>query len=419
MRDLVRRAQCGDPAASASLVAEWEPLVRRVVRRLISDPFDADDVIQESLLSALLRMGQLRDAGRSAQWLSSIARNAAVSCIREPRVQCLLDDVADATLPEGDSQVARMRLLVRVATANLSAMRREAIIQHYYRGLSYVETADATGVSVDTVRSRLQKARNALKEAIHTMAQGKPERYTLSGQDLSTLQFVVEATTVDERHPELQGILLDTGGWAVATDGRRLIKRRIAGLRQLSVPILLGPWRGADALFRSGGASLLIHGEVASFQAESGTSHDIGVMDAQFPNYQSVIPNQEPICSFVVTAGSICHALGTLVPEPATRRNAVTVEVADGVLALRVRWPEYGSEGTIRLVASECSCDSGLFTVCIEARFMESAVRGLQPADNDPVRVSLYGERRPVLFVLSQLDADIALVAPLEPAAAA
>ena len=419
MAGLVRRAQSGDPGACASLLRAWEPIVRRVVRRLIVDPFDADDVVQESLVSALTGVAQLRDAGRSTQWLSSIARNMAISFIRRPRVQRLLDDVPERTDLESEHDSARMRLLVRAAVADLSPIRRDAVVQHYYRGLSYVEAADAIGVSVDTVRSRLQKARIALKEAVCTMERHKPERYTLSRIDLSTLHLILEATIVDERHPELQGVLLDTEGWAVATDGRRFIRRRIAGLRGLTVPVLLGPWRGAEALFRTGNASVQIGPQAASFHAESGESHDIRIMDLQFPNYQAIIPTQIPACSLAVHAGALLFALDRLMPEVAAQRSPVTIDVSDGLLALKVRWKEHSAEATIRIAASECSSQTGLFSTCIEARYMDSSIRGLQPGDDDLVRISMYGQSRPVRFALPQREQEVALVAPLPPAGAA
>lgn len=419
MGDLVRRSQRGDRAAVASLVAEWEPRVRRVVRRLIPDSFDADDVTQDSLLTALTRLGQLRDPGRSAEWVCAIARNAAVSCIRKTRVQYLLDDVADPALSDQESQIAQLRLLVRAATANLSALRRRAIVQHYYRGLSYIETAEVEGVSVDTVRSRLQKARSVLREEISAMAQGRPEQYVLSARDLLTLGLLVEVTTVDERHPALQGILLDAGGWAIATDGRRLIRRRLGGLGRLSVPVLLGPWRGAEGLYGSSGASLSLHGQVATFQTEGRSAHEIGVMDATFPDYRAVIPSQEPVCAFTVPSKSLRRALQALLPDRSSERNAVTMDVVDGVVGLCVRRPAFRSEAAVRIIPSTCSSESGIFSVCLDSRYMESAIRGVQSSDDDTVQIALHGGRRPVGFTNPRLDNDIAVVAPLEPATAA
>ena len=418
-RDLIQRAKSGDLGACGLLVQTWEPVVRRVIRRIIHDAFDTDDLAQEVLVSAILRLPQIRDAGRSTQWVTAMARNAAVSFLRRPPVQRLLVEIPAVEDLQGDAEKARMRLLVRNAVARLSATRRDVVVRHSFRGLSYGETAGSLGVSVDIVRSRLQKARNALKEDIKTMANPKPEQYTLSPEDLSTLGHLAESTIVDAKWPALQGILFDTGGWAVATDGRRLLRRYIGGLRALAVPVVLGPWRGAEALFAAPGSTLLLDGRNASFRTSSSQIHDIPIMEVQYPKYETVLPSGAPLCCISVPVAGLRCALQTVVSETDLQRQPLTIEVSKEVLTIRKRWKELAAEVTVRVAASDCGCSGGLFKLCMEARYLSSAVRWLVPADGDAIRLSIYGQDRPALFALPRRERDIVVVMPLDPSVAA
>lgn len=121
--DVVRRAQDGDQTALASIAACAEPRVRAVVRRFRFDSATAEDVIQNTMLRMLTRIGTLRMPERFDAWIKTIARNEAISVVRG-RSREIPSDVTDGQLVlHHDPATDMMRLedisAVRNAVAQL------------------------------------------------------------------------------------------------------------------------------------------------------------------------------------------------------------------------------------------------------------------------------------------------------------
>lgn len=146
-------------------------------RWLTGNATDAEDVVQEACLRAM--NGAHTFAGGSPRaWLISIVRNTAFTWLarNRPKSLVLTDDLEsaerasssapDPVTPETEVIARADAALLRAGIAALPAPFREALVLREFNGLSYREIAEATGVPVGTVMSRLARARALLIERI-------------------------------------------------------------------------------------------------------------------------------------------------------------------------------------------------------------------------------------------------------------
>lgn len=168
------RVAAGDKAALAVLVEHHQGAVFRVARRLTGDDATAEDVLQETFVSALRHAGQARPEGSVRGWLLAIARNTALMARRrrvgEPAAYTPLDDVCDheglgeaagfgMVDPEAWMMASDRHAALEHALARLSEPEREVLVLRDVEELSGEETARALGLTVPAMKSRLHRAR--------------------------------------------------------------------------------------------------------------------------------------------------------------------------------------------------------------------------------------------------------------------
>lgn len=179
--ELVSAAQAGDARALEELLAVTTPPLLRAVRMLIGAERGADleDVVQDVLLDLVDALASFRGestflhfAIRIAVRKTSVARRRAVSVRgwlerfhlgRAPLVH------SPAT-PQDDTRASRRRALLRDVVADLPEAQAEALILRSVLGYSFDEVAATTGAPLNTVRSRLRLAKEALRRRIETDA---------------------------------------------------------------------------------------------------------------------------------------------------------------------------------------------------------------------------------------------------------
>ncbi|MEV4177452.1 sigma-70 family RNA polymerase sigma factor [Nonomuraea sp. NPDC049709] len=160
---LVVRAQLGERAAWAELVARWRVPVWTYVRRML-DAERADDVTQEIWLAVVRGLPRLREPGRFAPWLFTIARRSVTDRLRGEYARAD-EHAAAGELPIEDpveAMVDRAELIA--ALAGLPVLEREILVLFYLEDLSVGECAQICLVPVGTVKSRLNRARRMLRE---------------------------------------------------------------------------------------------------------------------------------------------------------------------------------------------------------------------------------------------------------------
>ncbi len=245
--ELVAGALRGDRSAFATLIERHQAGVRLLVRRLLADPYEAEDVTQESILQAYLSLPRLRDPERFGSWLAGIAVNLAKMRIRRGRsplettggrrIPVGFEGSGDPT-PQETLEAAELLEIVREAVAVLPPGERNAVLMYYVDGLSCREIAALTGVSTGAVRVRLHRARGRLREQLAALAPLEPIR-----RKEMALMIEVEVEDVITRVlPEEEGGALPR----LADERLRVVLLREKGGDRL-LPIWVGAQEG-DAL---------------------------------------------------------------------------------------------------------------------------------------------------------------------------
>ena len=155
----------------------------RLAFRITRNQEDAEDAQQEALLKAHRNLDQFEGRARFTTWISRIAINEALMCLRKRRTaihvpleDALPEDEAapvDFELhsniqdPETAYSRKELRNLLTRAIAMLRPLHREVFLLRAVESLSVVETAKALQVSVSTVKTRMRRARRELKEILH------------------------------------------------------------------------------------------------------------------------------------------------------------------------------------------------------------------------------------------------------------
>lgn len=181
--DLVARAQAGHLDAFEQLVTRYEPRVFSLAQRILRNPHDAEDVTQQTFLSALENLAGFRGDASFATWLLRIATHAALKIIRHRQTRPT--EPLDLPHPEfiavwkqTPDQLAQQqetRQLLETALDQLDENHRLIFLLRDVEGLSIKETAQLTGLSEANVKVRLLRARLQLREIL-TRAFGDPHQ---------------------------------------------------------------------------------------------------------------------------------------------------------------------------------------------------------------------------------------------------
>lgn len=169
--ELVTRAQHGDRNAYSELVRLHAGGVLNVVYRMCGDAQLAEDAAQETFLQAWLNLNSYRPRTSLRNWLYRIAVNAATDMLRKEK-HLVPDTVEDLQLadahpgPEMTFVRQERATLVQGAVLSLPEACRAVLVLKEYEGLSYQEIAASLDIPVGTVMSRLNYARNLLKEKL-------------------------------------------------------------------------------------------------------------------------------------------------------------------------------------------------------------------------------------------------------------
>jgi RNA polymerase sigma-70 factor (ECF subfamily) len=146
------------------------PRLRRYARYLRREPDHADDLVQECLSRAIAKIDTWQPGTNLRAWLFVILRNCHINEIRrERRILSIDDDTpgTEPTLTVPGSQETRVALAeVRNAYLSLSEEHREVLLLVAIEGLQYEEASAILDVPLGTVRSRLSRARQALRQAL-------------------------------------------------------------------------------------------------------------------------------------------------------------------------------------------------------------------------------------------------------------
>jgi RNA polymerase sigma-70 factor (ECF subfamily) len=158
-------ARTGDRAALEELLREVAPMVERFARRMCRD--DADDVVQDTLLAIAQHLPRFEGRSSLSTWVFTLARTA---CSRHRRhlhpSEQLGDEAAATPSPEHHASASEARLQITRALDRMPADYREVLHLRDVEGLSAAEASQVLGIGEAAVKSRLHRARAALKDAV-------------------------------------------------------------------------------------------------------------------------------------------------------------------------------------------------------------------------------------------------------------
>jgi RNA polymerase sigma-70 factor, ECF subfamily len=177
---LVRLMAAGENQALGALYDRWHAVVHGVVARLLRQPDDIEDVVEETFWQAW-RQASRFDPSRGAvqTWLLTIARSRAldrVRSLRRRREESLEGDDGQIVIQEAaasdpglDAEASERRRIVVAALSGLPAEQREALELGYYGGLSQTEIAERTGQPLGTVKTRMRLAMQKLRSQLQIL----------------------------------------------------------------------------------------------------------------------------------------------------------------------------------------------------------------------------------------------------------
>lgn len=169
---LVRQALGGQQDAFRALVERYTGVVYNQAYRMLNDVQEAEDAVQEVFLRAYRRLDSYDPERRFVTWLLTIGSNYCIDRLRRRRYSWMtLDDVAfwlpsSEPGPERSALADERRAAVQQALQQLPASYRGVTVLRYWHDLSYLEIAEALGLSEATVKTRLHRARKMLMKAL-------------------------------------------------------------------------------------------------------------------------------------------------------------------------------------------------------------------------------------------------------------
>jgi RNA polymerase sigma-70 factor (ECF subfamily) len=184
--------RAGDRAEFARLVDQYSPLIYRLGLKMLGNPQDAEDVLQETFIKAYRHLDSFDGRARVSTWLYRIATNEALMLLRRKRPDAISVDepwqnpdeeqeplqIRDwCCLPEHELMSDEARAHLDQAVEQLPASLRVVFLLREIEGLSTRETADVLDISEAAVKTRLSRARLQLREDLSAYFGERMEGY--------------------------------------------------------------------------------------------------------------------------------------------------------------------------------------------------------------------------------------------------
>jgi RNA polymerase sigma-70 factor (ECF subfamily) len=179
--ELVARARARDEAAIRSIMQANNRRLYRLARGILRNDSEAEDVVQETYVRAFTHLGGFRGDSSLATWLARIAMNEALGRLRRQRASVEFDTLAPGVLeaqiirfplsapsddPEKSMAQREIQAVVERAIDELPEAFRIVFITRVIEGMNVEESAAILGLKPETVKTRLHRARNMLRDNV-------------------------------------------------------------------------------------------------------------------------------------------------------------------------------------------------------------------------------------------------------------
>ena len=186
-QQLIQQCLSGNTEAFGELVIRYQDRLYNSLMLMVGSPEDARDLAQEAFVHAFRKLESFRGDAAFYTWLFRIAVNAAISFRRRAVRQksASLDTLKEAVgaeppdqnadaSPSSQIETQETQQVVRRALGELSEEFRTALVLTEIEGMSYEEAAAAVGCPIGTIRSRIHRARNELREKLRLQIKEPP-----------------------------------------------------------------------------------------------------------------------------------------------------------------------------------------------------------------------------------------------------
>ena len=180
-RKLIERATSGDPSAFNRLMEAHEKRMYAVALRMCANREDAQDCLQEAMLRVYRAIGGFKGQSTFSTWVYRITMNTCLDELRRKKNKqnTSLDNLLDmgwspadeADTPERHAVRSEARRRLHSAIRELPEDMRAAIVLRDIQGLSYEEIAQALDINVGTIKSRISRGREKLREKLKENAE--------------------------------------------------------------------------------------------------------------------------------------------------------------------------------------------------------------------------------------------------------
>ena len=185
--DLVVRSKDGDLCAFNFIVQRYQSQVLNLSARILGDRGRAEDVTQETFISAFRAISRFR-GGSLRAWLMRIAANASRDSLRgsRRRPEQSLDESLESpsfqpasgeASPEEHAERSELNAELQRAILSLSNDQKAVLVLIDVQGFSYEETAESVGASIGTIKSRLNRARRKVRDILMEKRELLPDRF--------------------------------------------------------------------------------------------------------------------------------------------------------------------------------------------------------------------------------------------------
>jgi RNA polymerase sigma-70 factor (ECF subfamily) len=179
-----------DRDAFTALVDEFSPKLHRLALRMVNDPFEAEDILQETFLKAFKNIHKFEERSSIGTWLYRIATNEALMHLRKKRPDLVaIDEPIEmpdghlvnrelkdwCCLPETEFMTNEAQAKLDEAIAELTPALRSTFILRDLHGLSTQESAEILDISEAAVKTRLLRARLQLRDSLSTYFEHRVE----------------------------------------------------------------------------------------------------------------------------------------------------------------------------------------------------------------------------------------------------
>ena len=225
---LIQRILAGDENAFASLIEKYQQQVHAHALRKVRDFQAAEDITQETFLQVHQKLATLNDPAKFSGWLYAIVNHQCIAWYRKNRLQTeslqeihISEIETDAysryiATEHAKTTAEAQRELVKQLLTKLKESDREVITLHYFEEMTSSEISEVLGVSENTIKSRLHRARQRLKkygfmiqEALDITIEMEHRSQHQSKGEINMADEVRNQSEVDARLEEMQRQITD------------------------------------------------------------------------------------------------------------------------------------------------------------------------------------------------------------------